>query len=338
MSALDAVTVTPVPSAFQPAGKDPLPSMPLVEALAYDWASCRMDTHLAQYGRAPGDPCPRLRKDMLGVATANKVTLNVVFVDLDCPGHAPWPGGASDPAAVRALDELVDRAYDAGFPMGGYTSRAGLRLVLALSPVAPLDKARSIIATLEPKVRKALGDLAPLGVEWDDQAAGQWHRIFRAPRVFRDGKALEPVLVLPTEAFDPTPLLAKAAVETVRAKVCDQAEVRAVRVHPDSWVPWVNPASKAGKVLTELTAGEALPYPEGARNSSLLGVVRSLSAQLFGAFPVADDLASVLYSICAPSVAADLRDGSPTLDELRRMATTVAPYDAPYLQPPGDER
>ena len=195
--------VVVVPDARTPAGVSPVDSIPLADALRAPWFEHSMDAHITQYGKANGEACPRLKVCDMQQAIEDGVELHVALLDLDCPGHTPWSDGARGEDAIEALEEIIYRASKHQLPVGGYTSRAGLRLVLPLSPAVPLDKATGVLDALYHQVRQAVGDCTDVGVEWDDNANAQWSRLFRAPDVTRDGQTLRSYCVLPTGSYNP---------------------------------------------------------------------------------------------------------------------------------------
>lgn len=325
---LPTTRVLVIPSATGAAGEHVAPAITLDQALDGPWDELGWDAHITQYGRADGGPCSRLLKCQLAEAEADGVELHVAFIDLDTPGHVAWADGPRGDQAIDALEDCLGRAQDAGYPVGGYTSRAGLRLVLPLVPAVPLSKATGTLEAVYAALKRAVGDVGPLGLEWDEAANAQWFRLFRAPRALRDGEPLRPYSVLPTGSYNARPLAEAAEAEVPSAPTAGPAGAYRVEVPVDAWYYVVRPNTKAGEVRLELAEGLPLPYPEGGRNQSLLALVRSLSKQLAPQWPNATDLASVLYSICAPSVAADTRPGSPTLDELRGMCSRTSPLDA----------
>ena len=77
----------------------------------------------------PGDELfPRLNSSALPtlVSAGQEPLLNWVFLDIDNPGHAKWSDLGT---AYLALAAAVEASG-----MGGYTTRAGLRLVAPVSP------------------------------------------------------------------------------------------------------------------------------------------------------------------------------------------------------------
>jgi hypothetical protein len=192
----------------------------------------------------------------------------------------------------------------------------------------PLDKATGVLDALYHQVRKAVGDCTDVGVEWDDNANAQWSRLFRAPDVTRDGQTLRSYCVLPTGSYNPVRLTAKAKTESPTVPAVVDARALEVHVDPDAWYSKLHSSSRAGEHLENMREGKPLEFPEGQRNTGLFTLVRSISKALSRHYAHADTLATITYAALAPSVAADTRPGSPTLDELRVMVQSTAGLDA----------
>lgn len=143
---------------------------------------------------------PRLSTDALAVleAMGQPPVLAWAFVDYDRDGHEPWPDREDATCALEAL--LGDLPEDLE-GAGGYTTRAGLRLILPLEPPLPVRYARSFLSALH----EALPAVPGLAL---DRSSVEWTRLFRAPKAKRDGKVLEAVAVEPLEAVDPRALMA----------------------------------------------------------------------------------------------------------------------------------
>ena len=125
--------------------------------------------------------------------------LVVAVYDLDRAGHAAWE---TQEAATEALLEILDAldAAEVGV-FGGYTTRAGIRVYLPLEPELPVALARPFL--------KALGGLivpcVPPGLVLDT-ASFEWSRLYRLPRVTRDGVLL-PSYTEAGEVYDPWSLV-----------------------------------------------------------------------------------------------------------------------------------
>lgn len=298
-----------------------LPAIPLVEALQLrveDGDAFAFGYHL------PGGECPRLKLSDLEEAEAAGVVQTAVFVDLDLPGHVHWP------SLVDAREEMVRllhfvRASDV-WP-AAYTTRAGLRLVVALQPV-PIRFAAAATRHVEQRLASALAG-------WDGKATldprtlgGHWWRPYRLPFVNRGAGLLDAALdvehlqemVVPPEAL---------VVEAYRraTDVVDVREAPTTKL-PPHWQHCISKTSKAGQVLDRVLAGQPLGFEVGSRNTALLGVVRSFTKQLSGLGLPPEELATQVACLLQPSVEADTSPGAPTVAELRGMAGRAAPLDA----------
>lgn len=318
-----------LPEAQVPASPDHQSlALPLADALRGPWGSrFGMQAHFTGYAPRQGDRGHRLLKAGLEVAEAEGYELTTWFVDIDRPNHQRWPGKRQ---AVDALESVLERADAAGFPSGGYITGGGIRLVVALHPPVPLAKARSTLQALFRRLRETV-EVADVGLGWQDESTDQWTRVFKAPDAIdpKTGEPTEVYLVVPERTLNASSLAAEA--ETERPTVPIHAPGERVDQDPTSWEDWwylVRPTTKAGLVKHYLRDGEVLPFEEGERNKALLGVVRSLSSQLAHRYPGPDALATAIYSICLPSVLADQREGSPTVDELWSMCSRSSPLDA----------
>lgn len=129
----------------------------------------------------PGeDTFPRLNTGALAPLQGvdQEPLLHWVFLDIDNPGHAPW---ADMSEAYLALEEATSSTG-----MGGYTTRAGLRLVAPVHPPLPVSLANSFLYQFGKS----------LGRDDIDTASYEWTRLMRLPRAKRDGKVLSSIMLL----------------------------------------------------------------------------------------------------------------------------------------------
>ena len=128
----------------------------------------------------------------------DSVRVLLLAVDLDTEGHARW----EDPQwAQNALYEAIQMATDVlALPTVGYTTRGGLRLIFALH--RPLHRneasaaAKSLVQALAP-----LNTIeTPQGRLEVDEVSDQWTRLYRLPRVLRDGEKLQSEVLVSSSA------------------------------------------------------------------------------------------------------------------------------------------
>jgi hypothetical protein len=129
----------------------------------------------------PGeDAFPRLNTGALPtlIEAGQEPLVHWVFLDIDNPSHAQWTDLAEAYLALAQATQATD--------MGGYTTRAGLRLVAPLDPPLPASVANSWL--------EQFGALFPdLDI---DPASYEWTRLMRLPRAKRDGQVLDSIILL----------------------------------------------------------------------------------------------------------------------------------------------
>jgi hypothetical protein len=165
------------------------------------------DEHFAMYGALDlqGNQVleiPRLTKPGLAAAldgiynrdgtaivprVISKAFAGCLALDLDLPGH-----GKTTPWDDRARQDMQERFYRAGdicplimTPTVFYTSQGGLRLVYAFSDT---DTPLYGDGGLEDIIAGMIGAASMAGLAFDP-ACRDWTRVFRLPRVVRDGQA-----------------------------------------------------------------------------------------------------------------------------------------------------
>lgn len=272
-----------------------------------DFASPQPSDAMAVTYLVPGDDVqPRLNAAALDTLASLGQTPEVhwVFLDFDRPGHEPWP----DPAqAALALYSALDRVTIPGG--GGYTTRAGLRLVWALSTPLPATLANSFLEAFLAEVADALPDLEP------DPVSARWTQLFRTPLAARDGVPADPTRVFiqePGQAVDPYDLA-----EARGWALTSEAGSAAARVsdRPSSPVDLSFEQWKAAWAHPGLKVGTPIPEEGGHRYPRL----RSILASIAKAGDITDPL--VLVSYVWDSV-----ENTPglTLDDAWRLASWVA--------------
>jgi hypothetical protein len=153
-----------------------------VQPLSKAWGSQPGDAHTVGYAPAGAKMCPRYAKGQAALATEHGVFLRWLSFDIDNPNHTPWSDAEQ---SARGLQQCLDAVSSLGLPrtlsdaVGGYTTRAGLRLVWAL--VRPVDVKHA------DHLLRHLGErLMDAGIAVDP-ACFQWTRLYRLPAVVRDG-------------------------------------------------------------------------------------------------------------------------------------------------------
>lgn len=159
--------------------------VPLAEAFEREWAT---DAHFVTYLTEPYDarePFFRINKDCLSEIRASGADVHVKLIALDWDTgrgaeHVPWT-----PEKWNVFREMIarvmltpfgDRLKAAAF---SYSTRKGWRWVWRLPKGVPADDA-------EPIIRGLIAEAAAVGMVVDD-ACADWTRLFRLPRVLREG-------------------------------------------------------------------------------------------------------------------------------------------------------
>lgn len=170
--------------------------LPLDEALLRTYDT---DCHLQPAVIDPLEEVqPRLNRPVLrSVRSADAdVVLHSVFIDVDNADHKPWSPMLAEATLLSLLDEYGDGPLEHA---GVYATRAGFRIVFRVDPPIPADLYRSTVG--HPGDDKnppggllgwLAGAIALPGQDIDASCNSPW-RIYRAPRVLRDGN--------PTEGF-----------------------------------------------------------------------------------------------------------------------------------------
>lgn len=159
-------------------------SLPLAEA----WEKKPYDAHFVGYQHKSLSDFPRLAKAQVDFAEDAGVKLHWLCFDIDNPGHAVWESPELAESALWAtLDILPPKLAEFA---GGYTTRAGLRVLFHLAQPAELRHGNHLLH----HVGTLLQDVGILV----DPACFQWTRLFRAPRATRDGQVLRSVTHAPT--------------------------------------------------------------------------------------------------------------------------------------------
>lgn len=137
-------------------------------------------------------PIPRMAKVALGYLKSPHapkdlqmdVFGHLLALDLDLPGHGSRPWSDEDRSLLTAHFEFVKSINPLlAAPTTFYTTTGGYRLVWALSSQIPIEGARGLGDLL-----KGLIGTATLAGMVVDTACKEWGRLFRLPRVMREGK------------------------------------------------------------------------------------------------------------------------------------------------------
>lgn len=145
------------------------------------------DAHYFQYHLEDPEEMPGVAKTVLPLLRdqGEDLLMDVVSVDIDTDPH-----GALTKAGLECLLKLLADLFqaDAGLPQPSffYTTKGGARLVWKLAESVPVD-------TAEPHIKGLIARLTehfPAGCGFAvDQSCWDWTRVFRLPRVIRDGDA-----------------------------------------------------------------------------------------------------------------------------------------------------
>jgi len=195
----------------------------LLDAWRTGWSG---DHHFVAYAASGGY---RAAKATLGAPEGLRPVLTCLVADVDFPGHVrAW----DDPEMVEQAVGWIEAAMDAVPGVGVYSTLGGFRLVGVLPEPVPADRADHLIQVW-------LDRLEAAGVPVD-RACKDWTRLFRLPRVVREGAATEPpqgVDLPPTGpiSMDWAPVVLESRVKTLTQVVTDygpRPEVELLEAEP----------------------------------------------------------------------------------------------------------
>lgn len=147
------------------------------EALEQEYST---DAHGAAYMIEGEEHCARLAKDVLRIEdVSNRLKMVATFVDLDRHGHSDWPDVDTAVRNVALLSRLFPNAAI-------FTTRRGVRIVFLLARPVPALAYSQVAGPIVEDVREKING-ASVDVEVDDTTV-EWTRLFRMPKVIRDGK------------------------------------------------------------------------------------------------------------------------------------------------------
>jgi len=256
------------------------------------WGPLPTDAHAVGYLPAVGTSFPRLSKAAQDWGHSQGARLHWLMFDLDNPGHAAWDSSELAQAALLGtLDILPLTIRDCA---GGYTTRAGLRICIHLDQPVELHHGDALL--------KYIGDelLAGVGIEVDPSCY-QSSRLFRLPRVLRDGVAMASYVEVPDSfrgdihkalGIEPSEIVVAAAVEadmpTSPADIPDYIWARNIR-------------------FPEVTRGDALsPSDDPDGGGSIFRAARAAMAHLAHQANITDP--AILISCMWRSLQASGRD------------------------------
>ncbi len=214
---------------------------------------------------------PRLNLPALAAlkAAGQEPELHWAIFDIDNPNHEPWEElQQAESAVFDAFDSLPDNLFDS---VGGYTTRAGIRLMWKLEPALPASMANSFLRNLGSVLSEA-----GLAV---DTASYEWTRFFRLPRAKRDGSVLQSYVDLgPIEkgrALNPLQLSAENRwdLQTTHTKTTfvEGLPEEPIELSFEQWLAaWKFPYLKLGRPI---------PSKDGHTYPVLRTVLASVSAQ-----------------------------------------------------------
>jgi hypothetical protein len=135
---------------------------------------------------------PRLRKSSLGWVRdlGYWVEADVLLCDIDRPGHAEWSTHDEAREAVEEAHEALERAATV------YATRSGLRVIQSMVSPLAVDSYEPALDVWRHGVERAVGMPA-------DIAARDWTRLYRLPRVTRDGREQTWPVLTSDEVIEP---------------------------------------------------------------------------------------------------------------------------------------
>lgn len=268
------------------------------------------DAHLLSYAVRQPDQSVRFHRVKKNDHASDNVVVQFIGVDLDLEPHDRW---ASQDYAEQALVDVLNTTTGLiGPPTAIYTTRAGLRLIYGLTEPVSGRMAervgRGVRAALMPIELLTM----PQGTLRVDDSCGDWTRLFRLPRVLRDGEMLESLLIQNSgAAIDP------AVFDTGGSDpVGHQApfvRLEAPEGAPDEDEAYVLAWSAVGtpspqlhdlrvhcsNALYDPVFNHELKLPEGSRNASLTRIIGGLCGVAKRVTNISPEL---IYGACLPMI------------------------------------
>lgn len=305
------------------------PVLPIEEALAHRYQS---DVHALSYRITGRHTTPRVKREM---ADAASVVSDVVFLDLDRPGHAPWDSPEQAFLTFYALVKIFPNA-------AVYTTKGGARLVFKLEALKSPDRwgraATTVMLATKELIRRAA-----LPLEMDELSA-QWTRCFRLPNVIRDGQPTWespyynlhiPAVWTTVRGFAMNPTETRIVMNTELAET-EVEEINAERVlSDDEWTALARDLNPRlfdwPTLLDDLRHGRRF-YVRGQRNDTTFRALKVVFEAYYAVYRKDDP--SVLFAMFRASAAAST--GTPpdeSVAELFGMVSRMAHVEA-YMHDP----
>jgi P4 family phage/plasmid primase-like protien len=262
----------------------------LLEALGFRYPH---DAHFSPYAlfQADGSPYPHPMRVNQGEhvdtekglipALGLRISFSALVVDVDAPGHEK-----AEDAWVESQVAIAEALPVLGDVMGWYQTRGGYRLLWLLPHALPPARFLRVLSSLVTRLERA--GLGP-------DRFRDWTRVYRLPRVTRDGKMQE----LPADWSWLAPL-PDAVVEELEAE------------HK-------GPFAGIDKVRAPLVPGAQIP--RGKRNVTLLRLAGTFRHAGMGEVEILSALQGVNATRCVDDPLDDA--------ELAQIARNVCRYDAP---------
>ena len=154
----------------------------LEQMLSTQWET---DAHFTCYYVEGLPQWPRINKTVLPslIKEGDKVLTQTLALDYDLPNHAEWDSNSLD-AFAKQIDSLDDKhRFSLGSWSALYTTLHGSRILYSLSSPIPVQEAEERLCWL-------IHEFSKVGIEVDARCK-DWTRLFRCPRVLRNGKRTE---------------------------------------------------------------------------------------------------------------------------------------------------
>lgn len=251
-------------------------TIPLGDLLARRFPT---DAHFVTYAHPPdaGGTVRHRRAALSAYERGAEPVCGVLAVDCDLPAHTRWTDAPAEmrsaflgawEAATVARPDLFDGA-------GYYFSRAGVRLLFLIEPVS--------VRLVESFLKQLLTALDRAGMPGVDRACCDWTRLFRAPRVVRDGEPLEPLAAsVPTATMKWRPATLVEGLAPREGSVEWTEDL--VEAAPPAKPPALSALKKlaaADPTLAEiLHHGQPLTRREGQRHAALVAAVKAVVTHL----------------------------------------------------------